>query len=115
MWRQARELIGNPIGENLGIRTRVHHCVLAPPTCRSGSCCFDNRQNIGGLFVLLLDARVDFLAVDPHVRRGLDSDLNPAGANSYDRELDAIADDDRFAWSSGENEHGSCPSWMSPA
>ena len=83
-----RKLIGNAIGENLGTRPRGEHRVLIRVAV-AGRSRFDRSQNVGSLFVFMLDAGVNFFAVNSNVWRRLDSDLNPAGADRYDRKLDA--------------------------
>jgi hypothetical protein len=71
----------------------VSHRVLVAAACHNigrNGC-----QNV----LFLLNACVNFFAIDPDVWGGLNADFNAAWANAYDREFDAIANDDRFAWS----------------
>jgi hypothetical protein len=42
---------------------------------------------------------VNLFAIDPDLWWSLNADLNAAWADTYDREFDVIANDDRFAWS----------------
>jgi hypothetical protein len=49
------------------------------------------------LDLFLLDASMDFFAINAHIAWGRNTDLNPAWANTYDCELDFITNDDRFA------------------
>jgi hypothetical protein len=54
-------------------------------------------QNVSRILLLdlfLLDPRMYFFAVDPNIWWGCNADLNPAGADTYDRELDSFSDND---------------------
>jgi len=62
----------------------------------------------GGL--VLLDGGVEFLAVDPHVRRGGDADAHLIAVDLGDLDLDAAVQDEGFPRLSGEDQHAPSPS-----
>jgi hypothetical protein len=79
--------------KNPRVGTAIDDGVLVAVVIKNGG--RNGNQNVVRLF--LLNAAVDLFAVDANIGRGVDADLNAAGANAYDREFDAIADDDGFA------------------
>ena len=65
-------------------------------------------QNIHRPFVL--DSVVNFLTIDPNVRRSFHPKFDAAGPNTDHCNSNAVANDDLFPWSAGQDKHN-YPSW----
>jgi hypothetical protein len=56
--------------------------------------------------IAALDLVVDFLAVNGHLRRSFDPDLDHLTIDTHHRQLDASVDNNAFAGFARENKHG---------
>jgi hypothetical protein len=86
--RLSREFLRNPVVENPRFGTRGYQGVLFAVILKR------ILGNPNEYVLFLLNAGMNFFAVDTDIGGRHNADLNPAWAYVYDSKLDAFADDD---------------------